>query len=65
VDRLERRDGRWAITARVCVVEWITESTSSITEDVIGMLSALQKPTKDRTDPSYTRPLVVGVPAEP
>jgi hypothetical protein len=25
----------------------------------------LQKPTKDRTDPSYTRPLVVGVPAEP
>jgi len=59
VDRLERRDGRWAIVARVCVVEWITESTSSITEDVIGMLSAVQTPTKDRSDPSYLRPLVV------
>ena len=63
VDRLERRDGRWAIVARVCVVEWITESTSSITEDVIGMLSAVQTPTKDRTDPSYARPLVVTSPS--
>ncbi|MDT5077992.1 MAG: hypothetical protein QOJ80_2629 [Mycobacterium sp.] len=59
VDRLERRDGRWAIVARVCVVEWITESTSSITEDVIGMLAPVQTPTKDRSDPSYLRPLVV------
>jgi hypothetical protein len=25
VDRLERRDGRWAIADRVCVVEFITE----------------------------------------
>jgi hypothetical protein len=61
VDRLERRDGRWAIVARVCVVEWITESTSSITEEVIGMLSAVQVPTKDRSDPSYARPLVVSI----
>lgn len=59
VDRLERRDGRWAIAARVCVVEWITESTSSITDDIVGMLSALQAPTKDRTDPSYRRPLML------
>lgn len=63
VDRLERPDGRWAIVARVCVVEWITESTSSITEDVIGILSAVQTPTKDRTDPSYARPLVVTSPS--
>jgi hypothetical protein len=41
----------------VCVVEWITESTSTITEDIVGMLSAVQRPTKDRTDPSYLRPL--------
>jgi hypothetical protein len=63
VDRLERRDGRWAIVARVCVVEWITESTSSITEEIIGMLSAIQEPTKDRTDPSYARPLVATSPS--
>jgi hypothetical protein len=59
VDRLERRDDRWAIVARVCVVEWITESTSSITEEVIGMLSAVQTPTKDPSDPSCLHPLVV------
>lgn len=60
VDRLERRDGRWGIVARVCVVEWITESSSLITDDVIGMLTSVQAPTKDRTDPSYLRPLTVG-----
>jgi hypothetical protein len=62
VDRLERRDGRWAIAARVCVVEWITESTSLITEDVLAVLSAEQTPTKDRSDPSYARPLLVNAP---
>jgi hypothetical protein len=65
VDRLERRDGRWAIVARACVVEWITESSSSITEDVVAMLSAVQRPTKDRIDPSYRRPLEVAVPTGP
>jgi hypothetical protein len=59
VDRLERRDGRWAIVHRVCVVEWITETTSTITDDIVELLSAVQRPTKDRNDPSYARPLVV------
>jgi SnoaL-like protein len=59
VDRLERRDGRWAIVARVCVAEWIAESSSLITEDVIAMLSTVQTPTKDRSDPSYARPLTL------
>ena len=58
VDRLERRDERWAIVARVCVAEWIAESSSLITEDVVAMLSAVQTPTKDRSDPSYARPLM-------
>jgi hypothetical protein len=58
VDRLERRDGRWAIVARVCVAEWIAESSSLITEAVVAMLSAVQTPTKDRSDPSYARPLM-------
>ena len=52
VDRLERRDGRWGIVARVCVVEWITESSSLITDDLIGMLKSGKAPTKDRTAPS-------------
>lgn len=65
VDRLERRGGRWAIVARVCVVEWITESSSSITDDVVAMLSAAQRPTKDLDDPSYRRPLEVAMPRHP
>jgi hypothetical protein len=32
VDRLERRDGRWAIVDRFCV-EWNAESTSFITDE--------------------------------
>ena len=39
VDRLERRDGRWAIVDRVCVVEWNAESTSFITDGVIAMMA--------------------------
>ena len=58
VDRLERRDGRWAIADRVCVVEFITESESQFTEDIIGMMAGLRTPQRDATDPSYDRPLV-------
>ena len=58
VDRLERRDGRWAIVDRVCVVEWNAESTSFITEEVIAMMAGSMKIAKhDKSDPSYDRPL--------
>jgi SnoaL-like domain len=57
VDRLERRDGRWAIVDRVCVVEWNAESTNLITEEVLALLTDIRGATHDRTDPSYTRPL--------
>jgi len=59
VDRLERRDGRWAIAVRVCVVEWNAESTSLITDEVIAMMADSMKVARhDGTDPSYDRPLV-------
>ena len=58
VDRLERRDGRWAIVDRVCVVEWNAESTSFITDEVIAMMAGSMKvATHDTSDPSYDRPL--------
>ena len=58
VDRLERRDERWAIVDRVCVVEWNAESTSFITDEVIAMMAGSMKVARhDRTDPSYDRPL--------
>lgn len=58
VDRLERRDGRWAIADRVCVVEFITESESQLTEDIIAMMAGMRTARRDATDPSYDRPLI-------
>ena len=59
VDRLERRDGRWAIADRVCLAEWNAESTSLITEEVIAMMAGSMKVARhDRSDPSYDRRLV-------
>ncbi|BBX46332.1 nuclear transport factor 2 family protein [Mycobacterium cookii] len=58
VDRLERRDGRWGITHRVCVVEFNAESQSQITDEVIAMMPQVRFGTRDTTDPSYDRPLV-------
>lgn len=58
VDRLERRDGRWAIVDRVCIVEWNTESTSFITEEVIAMLAGVPIAKHGESDPSYARPLI-------
>jgi hypothetical protein len=43
VDRLERRDGRWAIVDRVCVVEWNAESTNLITEEVLALLTDIKE----------------------
>lgn len=57
VDRFERRDGRWAIVDRVCVVEWNAESTSVLTEEILALLPDIKSATHDRSDPSYTRPL--------
>jgi hypothetical protein len=57
VDRLERRDGRWAIVDRECVVEWNAESTSLLSDEVLALLTDIKSATHDRNDPSYTRPL--------
>ncbi|MEO3757261.1 nuclear transport factor 2 family protein [Mycobacterium sp. B14F4] len=58
VDRLERRDGRWAIVDRVCIVEWNAESTSLITDEILAMLTDIKGAAHDRSDPSYLRPLI-------
>ena len=58
VDRFERRDGRWAIAARVC----ISECVNRIEESGIPMSqrtgNSLHASTRDRTDISYQRPLI-------
>jgi len=57
VDRLERRDGRWAIVDRVCLVEFMNESQSLLTEEAIAMVPGTRTPRHDTRDASYDRPL--------
>lgn len=70
IDRLEKRDGRWAIAARVCVRDWaplaeIPESldASSMTvvkrldEATVELMRTGAQPSRDRSDVSYQRPL--------
>lgn len=61
VDRFERRDGRWAIAARVCLPEWRTElavGPSSGAEAAMAHVR-MNPIARDHTDTSYQRPLVV------
>jgi SnoaL-like domain len=57
IDRLERRNGRWAIIDRVCLVEFINESQSQLTEEAIALVAGARTPHHDATDASYDRPL--------
>ncbi|HKS99357.1 MAG TPA: nuclear transport factor 2 family protein [Rugosimonospora sp.] len=71
LDRFERRDGRWAIAARVCVRDWapletqpdpgdpstMTAIRGSLPPAVIEFMRTGPLPTRDRADPSYHRPL--------
>jgi hypothetical protein len=58
VDRLEKRDGRWGIVSRVSLPEGATELAPF--DDRAGMVNdprTLGFPSRDRSDPSYLRPL--------
>jgi SnoaL-like domain len=57
VDRLERRDGHWGIVARVCLVEWQSETPSLLPPEAVKYLDSVQTVTRDRRDASYDRPL--------
>ena len=73
IDRMERRDGRWAIAARVTLRDWamiderpdmddltaFTSTRTSLSEEVRAFMNAGMGPKRDRTDASYMRPLRV------
>lgn len=59
IDRLERRNGRWGIVAQVCLVDWQSESTSLLTPGAIEFLTPIQTVSRDPSDASDERPLVV------
>jgi ketosteroid isomerase-like protein len=54
IDRMEKRDGRWAIAARINTTEWCLDP------DLMGQFIGIQAHlAKDPSDPSYMRPLKV------
>ena len=59
VDRFERRDGRWAIAARLCVVEWMSELRSLLDTPSVEFLALAGTMSRDRSDASYQRPFVL------
>jgi hypothetical protein len=60
IDRLERREGVWAIVNRVCLIEWnCTTGDMPMAPDVLTMLSKSGVSATDRSDPSYMRPLQI------
>jgi hypothetical protein len=57
-DRLERRTGKWRIVLRTNVVEWSgTVPTMPIPFADVPGIAENGLPARDRTDPSYRRPL--------
>lgn len=53
-DRFERRDGEWRIALRVVIREWSMVADGSLTSEYLAVISRARR---DRTDPTYTRPL--------
>jgi hypothetical protein len=60
LDRLERRDGVWKIAFRYTLSDWCTAGQSATPPIFEGVadIHANGAPARDRTDPSYQRPLV-------
>jgi hypothetical protein len=72
LDRFEKRDGRWAIAARVCVRDWapLTEIpeqldqaamtvVKDLPEEIKDLMRSGSQPSRDRSDVSYERPLTI------
>ncbi len=56
IDRFERRDGKWAIAERVCLVEARDDNWGP---EGLEVNSAYLEARRDKDDPSYQRPLTV------
>jgi hypothetical protein len=57
IDRFERRDGRWGIAVRICLVEWATDPRSLLSAEAAEFVAVAGTVARDATDSSYERPL--------
>jgi hypothetical protein len=59
LDRLERRNGRWAIAHRICVYDWHGPHGAFFPQEIMESFNSASRPTRDRADPSHKRPYTV------
>ena len=71
LDRFEKRNGRWAIAARLCVRDWapLAEVPKQLDQAALTVVKLDERTThlmrsgaqvaRDKTDPSYARPLTI------
>ena len=58
LDRFEKRDGKWAIAARKCLIEWGGAlERIAMPAEVMAAYAATGTVSRDTTDASYARPL--------
>ncbi len=60
LDRFEKRNGRWAIAARKCIIEWGGAlGDMALPTESLAAYAAAGVASRDMHDPSYQRPLTV------
>ena len=59
IDRFERREGRWAIVTRNCLVEWMTNWPMGLPQEAVDFLKLHGTVSRDKSDTSYDRPLKI------
>ena len=62
VDRLERRDGEWRISARRSTVDLVLHGSAALLQVPAFRSQGYPKGTRDRCDASYQRPLDLDTP---
>ena len=63
IDRLERRDNRWRIAVRRSTVEGMFLADARVLQSSFFVEKGYSVGTRDRSDLSYQRPLVIDTPA--
>ncbi len=64
LDRLEKRNGKWVIVLRRCTVDVVLRADSSIMQSESFRSFGMIKGTRDKSDPSYARPLTMETPVK-
>jgi ketosteroid isomerase-like protein len=60
LDRFERRNGKWAIAARACIIEWHAAlGELQMPAEALAAYAAVGPSARNTSDMSYRRPLVV------